>query len=93
MCYIVVPLWNVQNWKTLHNFLEVLEFDKCGFYNIWKICQQRYSTWTIAFYNFRKKLLTENKTEQFNIYNKYKKNAETNAFDTLALYLPNKIKI
>lgn len=47
----------------------------------------------LRFYNFRKKLLTENKTEQFNIYNKYKINAETNAFDTLALYIPNKIKI
>lgn len=47
----------------------------------------------LLFTILEKKLLTENKTEQFNIYKKYKKNAETHTFDTLALYLPNKIKI
>lgn len=41
---------------------------------------------------FSKKLLTENKTEHFNICNKYQLNTKGNAFDTLALYLQNKMK-
>lgn len=44
--------------------------------------------WSIRILELFKKLLTENKTEHFNIYNKYKMNTEANGI-VLTKYIKN----